>query len=64
MGIKEQRRAEGIVHALTDQDSCTCSDCGEEIDVSDATDPMSVVVRLEQHRKQCREASCSGDRDE
>ena len=47
----DARRAEGIVHALTDQETATCSDCGGEIDVSEATDPMSVIVVLEQHRK-------------
>jgi len=47
----DAHRAEGIVHALTDQQTATCSDCGETIDVSEATDPMSVVVTLEQHRK-------------
>jgi len=47
----DARRAEGIVYALTDQETATCSDCGETIDVSEAKDPMSVVVTLEQHRK-------------
>jgi len=47
----DTRRAEGIVHALTDQETATCSDCGETIDVSEALDPMSVVVALEEHRK-------------
>lgn len=51
MSELEARRAEGIVHALTDQETATCSDCGETIDVSEATDPMSVVVALEKHRK-------------
>jgi len=50
MSVLDARRAEGIVHALTDQETATCSDCGETIDVSEATDPMSVVVALENHR--------------
>jgi hypothetical protein len=51
MNVLDARRAEGIVHALTEQDTATCSDCGATIDVSEATDPMSVVVTLENHRK-------------
>lgn len=47
----DSRRAEGIVHALTEQETATCSDCGKSIDVSEATDPMAVVVQLEEHRK-------------
>lgn len=45
------RRAEGIVNALTDHDETTCSDCGETVDLSGATDPMAVVLALEEHRK-------------
>lgn len=73
MGLKESRRAEGIVNALTDRDSTKCSDCGEEIDVSSAETPMEVVADLEAHRNECsgvwypeddgREASCSGGDD-
>jgi hypothetical protein len=51
MSELDARRAEGIVNALTDQKTATCSDCGETVDVSEATDPMSVVVALERHRK-------------
>jgi len=51
MSDLDTRRAEAIVHALTDQETARCYDCGETIDVSQATDPMSVVVALEQHRK-------------
>lgn len=51
MSDLDARRAEGIVNALTDQETATCSDCGGTIDVSEATDPMSVVVELEKHRK-------------
>jgi hypothetical protein len=51
MSELDTRRAEGIVHALTDKETATCSDCGGAIDVSEATDPMSVVVALENHRK-------------
>jgi len=32
----DSRRAEGIVHALTEQETATCSDCGKSIDVSEA----------------------------
>lgn len=46
----DARRAEGIVHALTDRDTTACSDCGREIDVSEAETPMEVVIVLEQHR--------------
>jgi hypothetical protein len=74
MGIKESRRAEGIVNTLTDQDSCRCSDCGEEIDVSSAETSMEVVADLEAHRQECsevwfpeddgRKASSTGGEDE
>ena len=47
----DTRRAEGIIHALTDRDTAGCSDCGEQIDVSGANDPMEVVIALEQHRQ-------------
>jgi len=51
----DARRAEGIVNALTDQDSCRCT-CGAEIDVSGATTSMEVVVVLEKHRQECDSA--------
>jgi len=51
MSQLDANTAEGIVHALTDEDTVTCSDCGETLDVSEATDPMAVVVELEKHRQ-------------
>jgi len=48
-----ERRATGIIHALTDRDEATCSDCGESIDVSADTDPMAVVTTLKAHRQDC-----------
>lgn len=49
----DQRRAEGIIHALRDEDSTTCSDCGETIDLHGATATMEVIVELEAHRQDC-----------
>lgn len=49
------RRATGIVHALTDEDTTHCSDCGGEIDVSGAETTMEVVMVLEKHRKENHE---------
>jgi uncharacterized protein with PIN domain len=51
--VKNQRRAVGIVRALTKQDETRCSDCGEMIDVSDADEEMEVVGELEAHREVC-----------
>lgn len=51
--ILAERRAEGIIHALRDQDSTTCSDCGETIDLESATQTMEVVAELEAHRQEC-----------
>jgi len=48
-----ERRAEGIIHALRNQDSTKCSDCGETIDLQGATETMEVVSELEAHRKEC-----------
>lgn len=53
LDVLEQRRAMGIIHALRDQDSMTCSDCGETVDLEDATETMEVVMGLENHRKAC-----------
>lgn len=49
----DERRAEGIVNALTERDETTCSECGGTIDLFGATDPMSVVAELEAHRQIC-----------
>lgn len=51
--LLDERRAEGIIHALRDQDSTTCSDCGETVGLEDATETMEVVMALENHRKTC-----------
>jgi hypothetical protein len=48
-----ERRAEGIIHALRDQDSTKCSDCGETIDLHGANETMEVVAELEAHRQEC-----------
>jgi hypothetical protein len=55
MSLLDEHRAEGIVHALTDQSETTCSGCGESIDLDGDDDPMAVVVTLEEHRKECSE---------
>lgn len=51
----DARRATGIVNALTDEDTTHCSDCGGEIDVSEADSAMQVVMVLEKHRKENHE---------
>jgi len=54
MSDVDPEQAESIVHALTEQEQTRCSKCGEMIDVSEDTDPMSVVTTLEAHRQQCQ----------
>lgn len=49
----EQNRAARIVNALVDQEQTRCNDCGEVIDVSDATNTGLVVEALENHRQKC-----------
>jgi len=51
--ILDENRALGIVTALTEQDETRCSDCGNMIDVSEATTEMEVVQALAQHREEC-----------
>lgn len=47
----DERRALGIVQALTDHDEAGCSDCGATVDVSEAETPDDVSRTLEQHRQ-------------
>jgi hypothetical protein len=61
MSELDTRRAEGIVNALTDKETATCSDCGETIDVSEAKDPMSVVMTLEKHRQTHEDGDGDGE---
>jgi len=63
MTILDERRAEGIVNALTEHDETGCSDCGETIDLSSATDPMAVVCELEAHRQECADIDRGTDHD-
>ena len=48
-----QRRAAGIVEALTDEEDTTCSDCGGSVDLSGADTTAEVVEELEKHRQKC-----------
>jgi hypothetical protein len=51
--VLSERRAEGIVRTLTEQDGTTCVDCGERVDLADAGEEMEVVAALEEHRQNC-----------
>lgn len=61
--ILDERRAVGIVNALVDSDSCSCSDCGAEIDVSEAETSAQVVETLETHRQTHADSGTEPDGD-